>query len=69
MMPVILRFVVGLLAYMFPYEVLAKIIVLLLERLAKATTFTKVDDKVVNIMKAHLGLTDEVAEDDSDGNK
>ena len=69
MMPLIARFVVGLLAYMFPYEVLAKIIVLLLERLAEATTFTTVDDKVVSVMKAHLGLTDEVAEDDSDGTK
>lgn len=69
MMPVILRFVVGLLAYMFPYEVLAKIIVLLLEKLAKATHFTKVDDNIVEIMKGHLGMTDEVAKDDSDGSK
>ena len=64
-MPVVVRFVVGLLAYMFPYEVIAKIIVLLLERLAKATTFTQVDDSVVAVMKERLGMPNEEPKDDT----
>lgn len=66
-MPVVIQFVVGLLAYMFPYEVLAKILVKIAERIAKATKFTNFDDEVVNILKQRLGMpVEEVSKDESD---
>ncbi len=63
---VVLQFLVGLISYMFPYEVVAKILVMLFDKLAKATTFTDFDDKVVKVLKDRLGMPEEVSKDDSD---
>ena len=52
-MPVYLA---GLLMYLFPYEVVAKMLVILLRKLASATTWTDTDDKLVAVLEERLGL-------------
>jgi hypothetical protein len=50
--------VVGLLLYMFPKEVLAKMLLLLMKKLAVSTEWTEVDDELVKILEDRLkGVT------------
>lgn len=48
-------FAVSVLLYLFPPKVVAKLIVVLFEKLAVSTKWTKVDDKLVAVIKDHVG--------------
>lgn len=52
------KFLIGLLVYLFPVQVVAKMLVVLLRGLADLTP-TKVDDKLVALLEKNLGLTKE----------
>ena len=43
-------FVVALLLYLFPKEVVAEMLVVLFKRLAQATTWTTADDELVSVL-------------------
>ena len=43
-------FVVALLIYLFPKEVVAEMLVVLFKKLAKATTWTTTDDELVEVL-------------------
>lgn len=43
-------FVVALLIYLFPKEVVAEMLVVLFKRLAQATTWTTADDELVDVL-------------------
>lgn len=50
------NFLTGLLLYLFPKEVIAKVVVLLLREAAHLTP-TKFDDELVEILQKNLGVT------------
>lgn len=43
-------FIVALLIYLFPKEVVAEMLVVLFKRLASATTWTTTDDELVEVL-------------------
>ncbi len=43
-------FIVALLIYLFPKEVVAEMLVVLFKRLASATTWTTADDELVEVL-------------------
>jgi hypothetical protein len=47
-------FLVALIIYLFPKEVVAKMILVLFRRLAKSTEWTTIDDDLVAILERHL---------------
>lgn len=47
--------VAALLVYLFPKEVLAKLLLILFRRLAKCTKWTTIDDEFLAVMEKHLG--------------
>lgn len=49
-------FLVGLLLYMFPYEVVAKMLIILFRKLADATQWTEVDNQLVAVLEQRFGV-------------
>ena len=47
-------FVLALVIYMFPKEVVAKMLLVLFRRMAKSTKWTTVDDELVAILEGYL---------------
>lgn len=52
------RFLAGLLFYLFPIEVVAKLLVVLLRKIASLTP-TDLDDKLVDILERRVGIKKE----------
>lgn len=50
-------FLVGLILYMFSYEVVAKMLVILFKRLADATTWTEVDNDLVRVLEERFPVS------------
>lgn len=47
-------FVLALVIYLFPKEVVAKMLLVLFRRMAKSTKWTTIDDEFVTILEKHL---------------
>lgn len=54
-------FVVALLIYLFPKEVVAEMLVILFRKLAKATTWTDTDDELVAVLSKRLGTKEDTS--------
>lgn len=46
--------VISVILYLFPKEVIARMLLVLFRRLAKSTEWTTVDDELVSILERHL---------------
>lgn len=56
------RFLAGLLFYLFPVEVVAKLLVVLLRKIASLTP-TDLDDKLVDILERRVGIKKELEDE------
>lgn len=48
------KYVIGIIAYMFPPEVVAKVAVMLFKKVASKTTWTDADDELAKILEDRL---------------
>lgn len=51
-------FIISVFLYMFPPQVVAKLIIILFDRLAKCTKWTTIDDEFSKVVKDKIGEDD-----------